>query len=398
MSTWLRDGGSSDVQYAICLSLALFDPESFPRPSREEVVARLRELQANTSDSGVRAAAEIARRTWDPRAPEDAPPTKHFVLNKSANLDGLPLIKISAGRYLLGRINQDVLHDDHQPHWVTLTRDYWVADREVSIQWYQAFLADDQYPAERKPLPDQRQAPEQATSPTTAHPVQRVSWNDAAMFCNWLSWRESLRPRYVFSRIESKDDSIASPDRETTPAENLTRHETTISREWLVAIDPASDGYRLPTLAEWEVACRAGSESEFFYGDDFDLFGYYGRFSSARVVPTAPCGSLFPNRYGLHETLGNVWEWCEDWYEPIGSQPLTDPIGPPEPLAGFVGRTFAGGGVQTSSGEPIAGSRGFASVDSRFANLGFRIARSVSRGPEAGPTPSPSATAPNSPK
>jgi serine/threonine protein kinase/formylglycine-generating enzyme required for sulfatase activity len=374
MAAWLTANVSRDVQYALCMSLALSDPNTFPPKDTPQVLAGLHALQSQSSDAGVRAAADIASRNWS--SPQRLAELPQHLLRQNTETSslGFHLVRVPAGRHRLGRINQDVLHDDHQPHWVTLTHDYWIADREVSIHWYQFFLADPNYPADRKPLTQHRLPADQATSPTPAHPVQRVSWNDAALFCNWLSWRESLRPRYLMTRVApatvSEEPSIGP--QQSAALENS---QPLLSQEWTVSIDPDADGYRLPTLAEWEAACRSGSESDFFYGDDFDLFPFYGRFSSARVVPTAACGTLLPNRHGLHETLGNVWEWCEDWYQPLGTESLTNPTGPTEPLDEFLGRTFAGGGVQTTSGEPIAGARGFAAVDSRFGNLGFRVAR-----------------------
>ncbi len=347
---------SSSTKFALGVALALFDPTECSNEQQLRIVNQLDELQQSTPDSGVQAAARLAMKRWGQQ------PTLKNVSQSDypwSDFDPeLRLVRIPAGSQILGRTNPDVQHDDNRPHLVTLTRPYWMADREISVGQYRQFIEDPTYPDELKPVDNQRWQPDLLTSPTNSHPVQRISWYDAAMFCNWLSHRNGKQPRYEFLQTKRDDHEIAA----------------ILNDEFQVQIDLEADGFHLPSEAQWEMACRAGSETDFYFGNDFELFRHYGTFSSARQMATAPCGSLLPNRFGVFEMHGNVWEWCEDWRQPLGTQPLLDPRGPDEPHPDYPGRVFRGGGVATMSGEPISGARGYAAPYRHFSNVGFRVA------------------------
>ena len=123
-------------------------------------------------------------------------------------------------------------------------------------------------------------ASEPATPGGDRLPVATVSWWDALRYCNTRSAADGLTPAY---RIDGAD-----------------------SASW----DAAADGYRLPTEAEWEHACRAGTTGP-RYGELDEIAWYRGN-SGDRIHAV---GELAPNAWGLHDMLGNVWDWCWDVYD-----------------------------------------------------------------------------------
>jgi formylglycine-generating enzyme required for sulfatase activity len=116
-------------------------------------------------------------------------------------------------------------------------------------------------------------------------PVQNISWFDAVRFCNKWSIKDGLTPVYGF-------------DKDTNAVWIRFQH----------------DGYRLPTEAEWEYACRAGTGTEFHWGDldsEWDKYAWHDRNSDDQVHVVA---TRRPNAWGLYDMTGNVFEWCNDWY------------------------------------------------------------------------------------
>ena len=157
-------------------------------------------------------------------------------------------------------------------------------------------------------------------------PVESMPWLDAVRFCNALSESEGLPPAY---RVGGE------------------------AAEW----DQAADGYRLPTEAEWEHACRAGTTAA-RYGELDEIAWYRGN-SDERIHEVR--GKL-PNAWGLHDMLGNVWEWCWDFYDP-------------EVYGSY--RVLRGGGWFDEPWSCRASVRRRTHPTSRLDDLGFRPARSL---------------------
>ena len=127
--------------------------------------------------------------------------------------------------------------------------------------------------------------------------------------------------------------------------------------------------YTLPTDAQWEYACRAGTTSWYYFGDissNFDNFGWYDG-NSAKT--THPVGQKQPNAWGLYDMLGNVWEWCLDWYAPNVAGSVTDPTGPSTGTA----RTLRGGSFMQPAMLDHSAERNHFDPTLRSQDLGFRI-------------------------
>jgi len=143
-------------------------------------------------------------------------------------------------------------------------------------------------------------------------------------------------------------------------------------------------GFRLPTEAEWEWACRAGAKTRFCFGDDEARLGEYAWYGANPGNRTHPVGTREPNAWGLYDCHGNVWEWCSDWYGPYETTPWPGKfrwIGDPHGLTSGVGRVVRGGSWIYNAGCCRSASRNIGSADARGDNYGFRVVVSSSRTP-----------------
>ena len=138
----------------------------------------------------------------------------------------------------------------------------------------------------------------------------------------------------------------------------------------------ARAAYRLPTEAEWEYACRAGTTARHSFGDAAQALGANAWWSENSQGQTAPVGRLRPNVWGLCDMLGNVWEWCSDWHagDYYAGSPSDDPTGPESGQS----RVLRGGAWDSVyPGHLRSAYRPYAEPDARAPNYGFRVVKAV---------------------
>ncbi|MDR3341919.1 MAG: SUMF1/EgtB/PvdO family nonheme iron enzyme [Treponema sp.] len=240
-------------------------------------------------------------------------------------------VRIQGGTFIMGSPASEVDRQSNEVQHQVTVRSFSLGKYEVTQKEYQAVMG---------------------TNPSNFKgdnlPVENVSWYDAVQYCNARSQRESLTPVYAIN------------------GETVTWNRN-------------ARGYRLPTEAEWEYACRAGTTTPFSTGNNIttNQANYSGRgpynnnaAGIYREKMTA-IGSFAANLWGLYDMHGNVWEWCWDWYGSYGSGSQTDPVG----ASSGTYRVRRGGGWSGNGQYLRSATRGGSTPSVRYGSLGFRLAR-----------------------
>lgn len=157
------------------------------------------------------------------------------------------------------------------------------------------------------------------------------------------------------------------------PVEQVSWHEVQDFMKKLNATASCNGCYRLPTEAEWEYAAKAGTSTAYSFGDDAGQLGRYAWFSDNAKSQTHSVGQKLPNRWGLYDIHGNVWEWVEDWYGSYPSGLTTDPKGPE---TGSI-RVVRGGGWGSGPANLRSANRDWNGPGDRGGSIGFRLVRTV---------------------
>lgn len=276
------------------------------------------------------------------------------------NSIGIKLRLIPKGEFKMGAPESDkgAHHGEHPQHRVWITKPFYLGKYEVTRGEFRKFVAATSYKtdAEKDGIGarfytgrkgdefDQRTEftwLNPGYEQTDEHPVVSVSWNDAVAFCQWLSLKEG-------------------------------------------------HSYRLPTEAEWEWSCRAGTIERWSSGDTEEALRGHANIADTSLQRkyetvtwamnwddgspfTSAVGNSKANNFELHDMQGNVWEWCSDWYDEkyYAKSPLRDPKGPEK--ASF--HVFRGGSWRISPAGCRSANRGKRWPTDRISDLGFRLAR-----------------------
>ena len=221
------------------------------------------------------------------------------------------MVLIPAGKFTMGvfKFVKDPIFNDDLQHEVTLTRPYYIGKYEVTREQWKGVMGND--PSRTKAANRTKWA---------KLPVTDVSWNDCQEFIKKLNAKTKI-------------------------------------------------GYRLPTEAEWEYACRAGTITAYSFGDK--ITPKDANYDDLKLGEPVAVGSYKPNAFGLYDMHGNVSEWCEDWYADYPAGAVTDPKGP---VTG-PGRVLRGGDFKTDGRFAHSSSRSSGAPNGRAGVSGFRLAK-----------------------
>ena len=233
------------------------------------------------------------------------------------NSIGMVLVPIPAGQFQMGSPDSDkyAISREKPQHLVKITKPFYLSVNEVTQQQYEKVTGVRPWHGKSYV----KEGPDYAAT--------YVSWNDAVEFCRKLSEQEGVK-------------------------------------------------YRLPTEAQWEYTCRAGTTTVYSYGDDESKLGEHAWYrTSAWDIGEKYAhgvGQKPPNPWGLYDIQGNVFEWCQDWFAPYGSEKaVSDPTGP----ASGSGRVLRGGSFDGVTGVCRSAFRTTGLPDTLYLNIGFRVSR-----------------------
>ena len=370
---------SDDVAFlsALVCGIGGIGKWTISQASKEAWITQLKDWHASAESSVLHSSAEWAlRQCAIPEAELKLAQSDQssFVNNWFVNRVGMTMLRLEPGKFV--RHDWDLEKMEEQPgpgQPVTLTKRFYLSACEVTVGQFEEFLKDADYPNKDKPQGWEGHDPR--VSPDPYHPVQQVDWDDAVLFCNWLSVKSGLEPCYL-RNVPSEDPAKKNgllgkmiPD--NNPAQKI---------NW--RINTVGSGYRLPTEAEWEYGCRAGTTTAYTIGNDENRLRDRAVYQSSK---SSSVGSKQPNGWGLFDMPGNVFEWCHDEFGLYGVDAAIDPMGP---LNGGSYRVYRGGSWYFGASDCRSAFRAGRTPDDRYSYLGFRLAAVPSRSlPEAEQSP-----------
>jgi formylglycine-generating enzyme required for sulfatase activity len=250
--------------------------------------------------------------------------------------------------------------DDEPRHHRIIDRSFAIAAQPVTVEQWSQFVV-----AMRKRNIEIRSGDIKMYAPDSHCPIIDVSWYEAAMFCRWLSELEKVEETQmiypsveeIWSRVEAKE---AKP---------------------LALYDLSRTGYRLPTEAEWEYACRGETTTSWHFGGAVELLPRHGWFWTKSDSRSWPVGEKMPNELGLFDMHGNVWNWCHDPYRPYPKK--ADAVHHEEPavVGSLSTHVLRGGSFRYKPVLVRSACRLVKAPTFRESSVGLRVARTMGAEP-----------------
>jgi serine/threonine protein kinase/formylglycine-generating enzyme required for sulfatase activity len=283
----------TSMRRALVLALGTYGTEGLSPGERDSIGVKLLDLYRNDLDAGVHGACEWTLRRWEHGAKikaadaelrklEDWGDRRWFVDGQGqtfALIDGPVTFMMGSPK------SESERYPSENYHAVTIPRRFAIATKEVTVeQWLRFVKTHDQWEFEVQAM--------KRFSPDPGGAMICFNWYIATAFCNWLSEQERV-PKDQWCYLPDKDGKYAAGM--SVPADILDRK-----------------GYRLPTEAEWEYACRSGTVTTRPYGLSIELLGNYAWYQANSQERAWSAGGLQPNDLGLFDMLGNTYEWCQE--------------------------------------------------------------------------------------
>jgi eukaryotic-like serine/threonine-protein kinase len=344
------DDQANSIRRALVQSLGNFEADQISNSQRNELFPKCVSILRDDPDPGMHSSAEWLLRKWatvdqidqmeKPLMTGKVEGHRRWYINRQ----GQTMAIIGDG----GVIELGSGHAFALRHKRRIVRNYAISTKEVSRAQFLAFRPE--YLGEKR------------YAPALDCPANAISWHAAAEYCNWLSKEDGI----------TEDQWCYEPDADGTMKNATNFFQRT--------------GYRLPTEAEWEFACRAQSRTKWSWGNDEALQQRY----AAYATTTQPGGSNLPNDFGIFDMHGNLWEWCQDPYQEYPRDAADNILNDDENLqiprstpgfredAGHVMRINRGGSFADGIGVYANSDfRGGGLMTDQFVAFGFRVARTI---------------------
>lgn len=290
----LEDEKEVSVRRALLLAMGEYDEKAFPASERQGLIPKLLKMYREDPDAGIHGAVEWLLRQWGQHKQlrqvdqelAGAKPQRDSSWYVSPQGHTMVIIR-GPVEFVMGSPTTEADRDeDEVQHRRRIGRSFALADKVVTVEQWDAFLHGNPRILRFSDFERQKYIP------TPERPMVGITWYEAAAYCNWLSKQEGM-------------------------AEEQLCYEANASGQYAEGMKAGADflsrtGYRLPTEAEWEYACRAGAVSSRYYGETRDLLAKYAWYQENSKEHSWAVGSLKPNDFGLFDMQGNVWQWCHD--------------------------------------------------------------------------------------